>query len=84
MINILYFASIRERVHCSKEDIELSADIKTISDLKNHLSKRGSIWSDIFEKDDQLLFSVNQMVVKTDQTINDNDEVAFFPQVTGG
>ena len=84
MITILYFASIREKLDCSKEEIEVSTDIQTISDLKTHLSTRGDIWRDIFENDSQLHFSVNQFVAKDNDAVNNGDEVAFFPQVTGG
>jgi molybdopterin synthase sulfur carrier subunit len=37
-----------------------------------------------FLASDKLLFSVNQTLVKESHPINDGDEVAFFPPVTGG
>lgn len=84
MIKVLYFASIRERLDCSEEDIELSPQNNTIAGLKTTLSERGAIWSDVFDEDKQLFSSVNQVIAKNKQRIEDNDEVAFFPQVTGG
>lgn len=85
MINILYFASVRERLECSAEQIQLDDAIANIDDLQAHLAARGGIWSDIFEAESAaLLSSVNQEVVRHDHRLKDNDEVAFFPQVTGG
>ncbi|HOY23759.1 MAG TPA: MoaD/ThiS family protein, partial [Cellvibrio sp.] len=37
-----------------------------------------------FLASDKLLFSVNQTLVKASHPIQDGDEVAFFPPVTGG
>ena len=84
MITVLYFASVREQLNCSSEQIEYSSDTLTVSDLKNTLAKRGSNWSELFTKNDLIFASVNQVIVKNNDAINDSDEVAFFPQVTGG
>ena len=84
MIKVLYFASIREQLNCSEEELEYDDNSQTISHLKQLLANRDNQWQSIFTNNKQLLSSVNQEVVKDDQTINDGDEVAFFPQVTGG
>ena len=84
MISVLYFASVREQLNCSSEQIEYSSDIQSISDLKNTLSKRGGHWLELFKDSDLIYSSVNQIVAKNNEQINDGDEVAFFPQVTGG
>ena len=84
MITILYFASVREQLNCSSEQIEYSSDIQTITGLQNKLSKRGETWSDVFTKNDLIFCSVNQLIAKNNEPISDGDEVAFFPQVTGG
>ena len=85
MIQILYFASIREQLNCSEEEIALRDDTNTIAGLIQNLANRGNQWQDIFsQKNQRVLFSVNQELAKIDQVIDDGDEVAFFPQVTGG
>ena len=84
MITVLYFASVREQLNCSSEQIEYSSQTQSVSDLKNTLAKRGGIWAELFTDNDQIYASVNQTVAKNAATINENDEVAFFPQVTGG
>lgn len=84
MISVLYFASVREQLNCSSEQIEYSSDTQSVSGLKNTLAKRGGHWLELFEDNELIYASVNQVVVKNDDPINENDEVAFFPQVTGG
>lgn len=83
MIHILYFASVREQLGCAKEDIEPGDHIRTVENLIAHLASRNQQWKDVFSQD-QLLYSVNQVMAKKDQLINNGDEVAFFPHVTGG
>ena len=33
---------------------------------------------------DQVKVAVNQVILRTDQNLNDGDEVAFLPTITGG
>ena len=84
MIKVLYFASIRERLDCSEEELKAGDNTRTIALLKDSLARRGDQWRTVFSDSNNLLFSVNQVIAKDNQTINDDDEVAFFPQVTGG
>ena len=84
MIKVLYFASIREQLSCAEETIEASDKTKTISQMKDLLGSRDDPWNKIFTDNNQLLSSVNQVIAKDNQIVNDGDEVAFFPQVTGG
>ena len=86
MIELLYFASLREALNMEKEQLELPANINTILDLKSHLSTRGDIWAETFGNNSSfsLLVSVNQQMADDLTSVNDGDEIAFFPPVTGG
>lgn len=84
MINILYFASVRERLGRSEEELETDKDTDTVSALMSRLASRDDTWKQVFSDNPQLLFSVNQVMAKATQVIEDGDEIAFFPQVTGG
>ncbi|MGJ8620172.1 MAG: molybdopterin converting factor subunit 1 [Methylophilaceae bacterium] len=83
-IKVLYFARIKESVNYSTEDILLPSGIKTIDDLKKHLAKRGDVWADIFNVQQTIRAAINHELVENIAIINDGDEVAFFPPVTGG
>lgn len=76
MINVKYFASLREQL--GKEKDELSAvNVDTVADVWN-LANPGECTQD------NLLVAINQEYAQLDSEVNDGDEVAFFPPVTGG
>ena len=83
-INLLYFASLKETLNCDQEILELDKDIDTIQDLKTFLVKRGGVWKSSFLANNALLASVNHQMANEQTSIHDQDEVAFFPPVTGG
>lgn len=82
MITILFFAQLREQLQCEKMSIAVNASLR-VSALREYLVTENPQWA-AFLGSDKLLFSVNQVLVKASHTINDGDEVAFFPPVTGG
>lgn len=84
MLDLLYFASLRESLNSEKEQLDLPGNITRIDLLKNHLAQRGGSWAEIFTDNTALLVSVNQQMANDDSDIKDGDEVAFFPPVTGG
>lgn len=84
MANLLYFASLREALDSDKEQLTLPENIGTIAQLKDFLAQRGGQWAASFTADTALLVSVNQQMANETSVINDGDEIAFFPPVTGG
>ncbi len=83
-INILYFARIKESVNYSSENIDLPADIRTVTALKNYLALRGENWANLFNGKQVIRAAINHSLVDDLAEINAGDEVAFFPPVTGG
>lgn len=82
MIRVLFFAQLREQLGC--EQLALAVPESTsISQLRELLVEQYPQWA-AFLGSDKLLFAVNQTMSKATQLINDGDEVAFFPPVTGG
>lgn len=84
IIKILYFARIKEAVNYSTEDIDLPAEVLTITALKNHLSLRGDTWASLFNGKQVVRAAINHALVDDLAVIQAGDEVAFFPPVTGG
>ncbi len=84
MIDILYFASLREQLNTGREQLELTTNLNRVGDLKKLLATRGEIWQRAFGDDESLLVSVNQAMAEDTTAIHDRDEIAFFPPVTGG
>ncbi len=82
MISVLFFAQLREQLQCEKLSLELPAD-SSVTALREKLIELHPAWLE-FLASDKLLFSVNQTLVKASHIIQDGDEVAFFPPVTGG
>ncbi len=83
-IKILYFARLKEAVNYSTEDIDLPADVSTVTALKNYLAKRGETWANLFNGKQVVRAAINHVLVDDLAIIQAGDEVAFFPPVTGG
>ncbi len=75
-IKILYFASLREKIGRASDSIESSESLTVIGAWKQA--------TDMPELLDNLLIAVNQEYTTEDTLLNDGDELAFFPPVTGG
>ncbi len=84
MITVLYFARLKESLNYTSEQIELPQPQTSIAQLKQHLAQRGDAWSQVFTGKQLIRAAINHALVEDFAIINDGDEVAFFPPVTGG
>ena len=75
-IKVRYFASLRERVGRSESTLDLFGTV-TISDVWHHDNPDTPL-------PDNILAAINMEYAELDSPVNDGDEVAFFPPVTGG
>jgi sulfur-carrier protein len=83
MISIHYFASLREHVGTDVETLALPTD-NTIEGLVKTLKARNGVWAQAFDSSNQVLAAINHQMAQPEKTIQDGDEIAFFPPVTGG
>ncbi|MTD40614.1 molybdopterin synthase sulfur carrier subunit [Erwinia sp. CPCC 100877] len=81
MINVLFFAQVRELVGCDSLSVE--GEFADVEALRRALTERGERWALALESG-KLLSAVNQTLVPATHPLRDGDEVAFFPPVTGG
>lgn len=83
MINVHYFANIRETLGVAREQVPLPQPA-TVSGLIDALvAQHGNRWHSLL-KETRVLVAVNQTVVPITAAVKQGDEVAFFPPVTGG
>ncbi len=75
-IKVRYFASLRERMGRSEDQVSFDKDAVTVADL----------WSKISDDPiaENILVAVNMEYTDTSHELKSGDEVAFFPPVTGG
>ena len=82
MLDILYFAWVRERIGLPRERLETSA--VTVSDLIAELSAREERYALAFSDLRSLRVALDQKLSSFDAPLVGVREVAFFPPMTGG
>ena len=83
MIRVLYFASLRERLDRTTEEIEGSA-AGSVAELLELLRARGGVWAEALGEGETVLVARNQEMARPDTPLADGDEIGLFPPVTGG
>lgn len=83
-VKVLFFASLREQLGTSAEEIELPREVTTVAGLRSHLAGRNSAWNGVLSEGRLIRAAVNQDMVQQSAPIKPGDEIAFFPPVTGG
>jgi molybdopterin synthase sulfur carrier subunit len=84
VVTLLYFASLRETLGCSRENVALPSASATVSTLIDTLRDRDARWSDAFSPGKRYRVAVNQQMADLGTPLKPGDEIAFFPPVTGG
>ncbi len=79
-VTVLFFASLREQMGTG--ELAISAD--NIDDLYQQLSQVLGVERTQVLQADNIRIAVNQHLVNETTTLQEGDEVAFLPPVTGG
>lgn len=74
-VTVKYFASMRDRMGKGEETVNLDNAV-TVAELWQKISTENM--------PDNTLIAVNMEYTDRDSMVNNGDEVAFFPPVTGG
>ena len=82
MIDVVYFAWVRERIGLPSEQVETSA--ATVADLVAELRSREERYGAAFADLSALRVAVDQELRDFDAPLAGAREVAFFPPMTGG
>ena len=75
-IKVKYFASLREEIGRSSDDLQVSESITAFEVWRQATGRERFM--------DNLLIALNQEYISDDVLVSDGDEIAFFPPVTGG
>jgi molybdopterin synthase sulfur carrier subunit len=84
VVTLLYFASLRDSLGTSREQVALSSGNSTVSSLLEQLRARDDPWTTAFAPGRPWRVAVNQQMADLATPLKPGDEVAFFPPVTGG
>jgi molybdopterin synthase sulfur carrier subunit len=82
VIEVLYFAWVRERIGLPRERVETRA--ATVADLVAELSAREARYALAFADLAALRVALDQDLASFDAPLAGVREVAFFPPMTGG
>jgi sulfur-carrier protein len=77
MNKVLFFAHLRDAV--GEEVLKIDASGKTVAELKAELVRNYNL-----PKLDSVMTAVNEEFAQDDEVIQDGDEIAFIPPVSGG
>lgn len=80
IVKMLFFASCRDLVGAGERAMTLEAGA-TVTDLISEIASEHPRFIDMAPS---LMVSVNQEYVERDSVLEDGDEVAFIPPVSGG
>jgi len=84
VIEILYFARIREAIGRSAETVTPPDEVVTLADLVAWLAARGGGYAEAFADRGQVRAAIGDAFADPETPIAGAREIALFPPVTGG
>jgi molybdopterin synthase sulfur carrier subunit len=83
-VKLLYFAWLRDKAGHAAEEVTPPADVTDLRGLVGWLRTRGGGPAVALADLTLVRMAVNQEYVGLDHPVGPDDEIAFFPPVTGG
>lgn len=83
-MQVLYFAWLRQKVGLSEEAVSPPEEVRTVGALADWLAARSPGHAAAFAERASIRCAVNQDFATPETPVGPDDEVAFFPPVTGG
>lgn len=84
MIEVRFFAALRERVGSDSITVSPPAGVDTVAKLADWLAEQDSQVAQALAATPRRMVAVNEVLGSEDSTISEGDVVALFPPVTGG
>jgi molybdopterin converting factor subunit 1 len=83
-MRVLYFAWLRQRVGSGEEDLSPPGAVNTVAALVAWLKVKSPAHAAAFANMQAVRVAINQEFADWNSPIAPDDEIAFFPPVTGG
>ena len=83
-MKLVYFASVRERIGRSEEELQPPADVIDVAGLVAWLMTLGDGYQAAFACEGAVRAAIDHAHVRPDAPIGGAREIAFFPPMTGG
>lgn len=83
-MTLLYFAWVRQKLGKAEETLALPPHVGNVTALMAYLATLSDGYAQVFGAPQRLRVAVNQAHAGFDAAVSNDDEVAFFPPVTGG
>lgn len=84
MIEVLFFAALRERVGNDNMTVSPPEAVNTVAKLADWLTEQDPRVAQALAATPRRMVAVNEVLATEDAAICDGDVVALFPPVTGG
>jgi molybdopterin synthase sulfur carrier subunit len=79
MLKLLYFFNLVDLIGCAQEDLALPDGVSDVAGLLAWLGKRDEKYRATLADGSKLQVTINKKFVDTWTTIQEGDEIAFFP-----
>jgi sulfur-carrier protein len=83
-VRILYFAWLRAKTGTASEEVSPPPEVNTVGALMEWLAASRPGFAEALARPGVVRAAVNQDYAQPDDPVRPDDEVAFFPPVTGG
>lgn len=83
-MKILYFAWVKQKTGKGEETLDPPPSVTNVAGLIDHLRQLGAGYQEAFRNPALVRVAVNQQHTDFNAPVRPDDEVAFFPPVTGG
>ena len=83
-MKILYFAWLRQRIGVGEEVIKVPEGVTDVRTLVEWLRQRGPKYTEALADIEAFCVAVNQEFGDMDTVLEGDEEIAFFPPMTGG